>query len=94
MLSSYLFRTDFKIDEKFNAKGIQNNGIWNHTTKGYWENKSFLNLPYNTNRNNIKENPLLYAWLSYILLFLNNIFLIHRALIVLLEELDLLMRFA
>ena len=40
MLSSYLFKTNFKIDEKFNAKGIQNNGIWNHTAKGYWENKN------------------------------------------------------
>ena len=46
MLSSYLFKTNFKIDEKFNAKGIQNNGIWNHTAKGYWENKSFFKLPY------------------------------------------------
>ena len=25
MLSPYLFKTNFKIDEKFNAKGIQNN---------------------------------------------------------------------
>ena len=35
---------------KFNEKGIQNNGIWNHTTKGYWENKPFFNLPYFTFR--------------------------------------------
>ena len=34
MLSSYLFKTNSKIDEKFNVKGIQNNGIWNHTA-GY-----------------------------------------------------------
>ena len=27
MLSSYLLKINFKIDEKFNAKGIQNNGI-------------------------------------------------------------------
>ena len=25
MLPSYLFKTNFKIDKKFNAKGIQNN---------------------------------------------------------------------
>ena len=42
MLSCYLFKTNFKIDERFNAKGIQNNGIWNHTAKGYWENKPFF----------------------------------------------------
>ena len=42
-MSSDLFKTNFKIDEKFNAKGIQNNGIWNHTAKGYWENKPFSN---------------------------------------------------
>ena len=46
MLSSYLFKTNFKIDRKFNAKGIQNNGIWSHTAKVYWENQPFLNLPY------------------------------------------------
>ena len=40
-LSSYLYKTNFKIGEKFNAKGIQNNGIWNHTAKGYCENKPF-----------------------------------------------------
>ena len=34
MLSSYLFETNFKIAEKFNANVIQNNGIWNHTAKG------------------------------------------------------------
>ena len=50
MLSSFLLKTIFKIDEKFNAKGIQNNGIWNYTAKGYWENKPFLNLPYFTFR--------------------------------------------
>ena len=33
MLFSYLFKTKCKIDEKLDAKGIQNNGI------------SFLNLP-------------------------------------------------
>ena len=33
MLSSYLLQTNFRIDEKFNAKGIQNNGIWNHIAK-------------------------------------------------------------
>ena len=38
MLPSYLIKTNFKIDKKFNAKGIQNNSIWNHTAKGYWEN--------------------------------------------------------
>ena len=48
MLSSYLIKTNFKTDEKFNPKGIQNNDIWNHTAKGYWENKPFLNLPYFT----------------------------------------------
>ena len=47
---SYFFKTNFKIDEKFNAKGVQNNGIWNHTAKGCWENKPFLNLPYFTIR--------------------------------------------
>ena len=30
----YLFKTNFKLDEKLNAKGIQNNGIWNYTAKG------------------------------------------------------------
>ena len=50
MLSSYLLNTDFKIDKNLNAKGIQNNGIWNHATKGYWENKPLLNLPYFTFR--------------------------------------------
>ena len=37
MLSSHLFKTEFKIDEEFNTKGMQNNGIWNHTPKGLWE---------------------------------------------------------
>ena len=46
MLPSYSFKTKFKFDEKFNAKGMQNNGIWNHTAKGYWENNPFLNLPF------------------------------------------------
>ena len=41
MLPSYLFKTNFKTDEKFNAKGIQNNGIWNHNAKGYWEKALF-----------------------------------------------------
>ena len=45
MLSPYLFKTNFEIDEKFNAKGIQNNGISNHTAKEYWEKKPFSNLP-------------------------------------------------
>ena len=27
MIVKYLFKTNFKIDEKFNGKGIQNNGI-------------------------------------------------------------------
>ena len=45
MLPSYSFKTKFKFDEKFNAKGMQNNDIWNHTAKGYWENNPFLNLP-------------------------------------------------
>ena len=49
-LSSYLFKTNLKVDEKFNAKGIQNNAIWNHTAKGYWANKPFFNLPYFTFR--------------------------------------------
>ena len=41
---SILFK--FKIDKlKFNATGTQNNGIWGDTTKGFWENKVFLNLP-------------------------------------------------
>ena len=35
MLSSYLYKTNFKNDEKFNAKAIQKNGIWNYTAKGY-----------------------------------------------------------
>ena len=48
VLSTYLFKRNFKIDEKFNTKGIQNKGIWNHTAKGYWENRPFLNLPYFT----------------------------------------------
>ena len=26
-------------------KGTQNNGIWNHTARGYLENKSFLTCP-------------------------------------------------
>ena len=54
-MSSDLFKTNFKIDEKFNAKGIQNNGIWNHTAKGYWENKPFLNrsiLPFDVHLQN------------------------------------------
>ena len=41
---SHLFKPNFKSDGKFNAKGIQNNGTWNHTANGYWENKPFLNL--------------------------------------------------
>ena len=45
MLYVYLFKLKLKIDEIFNAKGLQNNGIWNHTAKGYRENKPFLNLP-------------------------------------------------
>ena len=45
MLFSHLFIIKFKTDTKFNSKGIQNNGIWNHTAKGYWKNKSFINLP-------------------------------------------------
>ena len=49
-LSSYLFKTNFKIDKTFNAKGIQNNGIWNHTAKEYWENKPYFNFPYFTFR--------------------------------------------
>ena len=44
-MSSHLLKIEFKIDQIFNAKGIQNNGIQNHTRKGYWENKAFLNLP-------------------------------------------------
>ena len=36
--------------EKFNATGIQDNGIWNHTGRGYGENKPFFNLPYFTFR--------------------------------------------
>ena len=50
MLSSYLFKTNVMFDEEFNAKGIQNNSIWDHIAKGYWENKPFLNLPYFTFR--------------------------------------------
>ena len=42
--SYLLLKTKFKMDEKFNTKGIQNNGIWNQIVKGYWENKPFLNL--------------------------------------------------
>ena len=42
MLPSYVFETWFKIDKKFYAKGIQNNGILNHTANKYWENKAFL----------------------------------------------------
>ena len=45
MLPSCLFKTKCKIDEKFNAKGIQNNNLWNDIAKGYWENKAVLNLP-------------------------------------------------
>ena len=33
MLSSNLFKIKFKIDEKFNGKGIQNNSPWNHIQK-------------------------------------------------------------
>ena len=54
-MSSDLFKTNFKIDEKFNAKGIQNNGIWNHTAKGFWENKPFSNcsiLPFDVHLQN------------------------------------------
>ena len=36
--STYVFKTEFKIDGKFNPQGIKNNGIWNHTAKVYWEN--------------------------------------------------------
>ena len=50
MLPSYLSKTNFKIDEKFNVKGMQNNGIWNHTAKLYREKKPILNLPYFTFR--------------------------------------------
>ena len=39
---------------KQNAKGIQNNGIWNHTAKGYWGNKPLYN------------SPNLTFWLSFI----------------------------
>ena len=35
MFSSYLLKRNFKIHEKFNAKGIQNNGICDDTAKGY-----------------------------------------------------------
>ena len=45
ILPSYLLKTNFKIDEKFNAKVIEN-GIWNDIAKGYWENKPFFKLPY------------------------------------------------
>ena len=45
MLLSYLFKTNFNIDEEVNVKGLQSNGIWNHTAKGYWERKHILNLP-------------------------------------------------
>ena len=54
-MSSDLFKTNFKIDEKFNAKGIQNNGIWNHTAKGFCENKPFSNcsiLPFDVHLQN------------------------------------------
>ena len=44
MFPSYLFKPNFKSDGKFNAKGIQNNGMWNHTANRYWENNPFLNL--------------------------------------------------
>ena len=44
-MSFYLLKIKFKIDEKFNVKGMQNNDIWNHTPKRYWENKPFLSLP-------------------------------------------------
>ena len=39
------FKANFKIDEKFNAKGIQNNVAWNHTAKGYWQHSPFLTCP-------------------------------------------------
>ena len=46
MLSTYLSKTKFKIDEKFNAKDIyiQNNGIWIHTVKGHRCIWNLLNL--------------------------------------------------
>ena len=45
MMFPYLFKTEFKVDEKFKAKCIQKGGIWNHTAKEYWENQHLLNLP-------------------------------------------------
>ena len=30
-----IIRNKFKINEKINAKSIENNGIWNETAKGY-----------------------------------------------------------
>ena len=45
MMSCYLFKTKFKTDEKFNAKVIQNSGIWYYDAKGYWDHKPFLSLP-------------------------------------------------
>ena len=35
MLSSCFFKTNFKIEEKHNAKGMQNIVFENHTAKGY-----------------------------------------------------------
>ena len=49
-LSSYLLKTNLKIGEKFDAKGVQNNSIWNHTAIEYWENKPFFKLLYFTFR--------------------------------------------
>ena len=43
-LSTYLLKTKFKIDKKFNVKGMQNKGIWNHTAKGYWKKKARFKL--------------------------------------------------
>ena len=34
MLFSCLFKTKLKIDQKFIAKGMQNNDIWNHAARG------------------------------------------------------------
>ena len=48
MFSFYLFKINYKIDEKCNAKGMPNSGIWKYIAEGYWENKPLSNLPYFT----------------------------------------------
>ena len=83
MLFTYFYKTKFTIDEHFNAKGIQNNGIWNHTAKDL-QNKLFLNLPRFRFRLPFKNGTILVKTLSTATkynkiprAFLNQVFIIN-----------------